>query len=38
MKRRDISEEQGLRGGIILEWLLERQSTMVWNGFIWLCM
>jgi hypothetical protein len=34
MKERDHSEDLGVHGNIILEWILEKQGGKLWNGFI----
>jgi hypothetical protein len=36
LKGGDHSEELGIDGKIILEWILEKQSGKVWTGCIWL--
>jgi hypothetical protein len=36
LKGRDHSEELGIDGKIILEWILEEESEKVWTGFSWL--
>jgi hypothetical protein len=33
MKKRDNSEELGVNGRIILEWILMKQGGKLWNGF-----
>jgi hypothetical protein len=35
LKGRDHSEDLGVYGRIILEWILEKYSGKVWTGFIW---
>jgi hypothetical protein len=32
---RDHSEDEGVGGKIILEWILEKQCHKVWTGCIW---
>jgi hypothetical protein len=36
MKGRDHSEDLGVDGRIILEWILGKYGGKVWTGFIWL--
>jgi hypothetical protein len=36
LKGRDYSEDLGVDGKIILEWIWERDFGKVWTGFIWL--
>jgi hypothetical protein len=36
LKGRDHSEELGVNGEIILEWILEKHPENIWTGFIWL--
>jgi len=36
MKGRHNSENLGIDGRIILEWILEKQGGKVWAGYIWL--
>jgi hypothetical protein len=36
LKGRDHSEDLGIDGKIILEWILGKQGGEVWTGFIWL--
>jgi hypothetical protein len=33
---RDYSEDPGIDGRIILEWILGKLDRKVWTGFIWL--
>jgi hypothetical protein len=35
-KGRDHSEDLGVDGRIILEWISGKQDRKVWTGFIWL--
>jgi hypothetical protein len=35
-KGRDHSEDLGVDGKIILEWILGKQGGKVWTGLIWL--
>jgi len=35
-KGRDHSEDLGVEGKIILEWILGRQGRKVWTGCMWL--
>jgi hypothetical protein len=35
-KERDHWEDQDVGGWTVLKWILERDDTMVWIGFIWL--
>jgi hypothetical protein len=35
-KGRDQSEDLGVDGKIILEWILEKKDGKMWPGFIWL--
>jgi hypothetical protein len=36
LEGRDHSEEFGIDGKIILEWILRKLGGKVWSGFIWL--
>jgi hypothetical protein len=36
LKRRDYSEDLGVDGMIILEWILGKWGGKLWTGFIWL--
>jgi hypothetical protein len=36
LKERDHYEDLGVRGRIILRWILERWDGVVWTGMIWL--
>jgi hypothetical protein len=36
LKRRGYSEDMGVDGRIILEWILGMGEGKVWTGFIWL--
>jgi len=36
MKENDHSEEVGVDGKIILEWILRKRGGDVWTGFMWL--
>jgi hypothetical protein len=36
MKRRDHSEDLGVDGNIISEWMLGKQGAKVWTGCIWI--
>jgi hypothetical protein len=36
MKGRDHSDDLGIGGRIILEWILQKQSGNLWTGLIWL--
>jgi hypothetical protein len=36
MNGRDYSKDISVGGRIILEWILRKQVTRVWTGFIWL--
>jgi hypothetical protein len=36
LKGRDHSEDMGIDGKIILEWILEKCGGKLWLGFIWL--
>jgi len=35
-KRKDHSEDLGVSGKIILEWILEKWRGKLWTGFAWL--
>jgi hypothetical protein len=35
-KRRDHSEDLGVDGKIILEWMLGKLGAKMWTGFVWL--
>jgi hypothetical protein len=36
LKGRDHSEDLGVDGMIILEWMLEKRGGKLWIGFVWL--
>jgi hypothetical protein len=36
LKVRDHSEDLGIDGNIILEWILGKEGGKVWTGFTWL--
>jgi hypothetical protein len=36
LKEKDHSEELGVDGKIILEWILQKEGGKVWTGYIWL--
>jgi hypothetical protein len=36
MKGRDHSDNLGINGRIVLEWILGKYSGKVWTGFVWL--
>jgi len=36
LKGRDHSEDSGVDGKKIFEWILEEQTGKLWMGFIWL--
>jgi hypothetical protein len=36
LKERDLLEDLGIDGRIILNWILGKQGKRVWTGFIWL--